>query len=79
VPRIFDVTYKNFSDVANHYRTESSFKSLMQRLDKSSRDIADRHLHIQIRRREDLPNATQVNFANELDSLLSEIIRILHQ
>jgi hypothetical protein len=43
----------------------------------NSRDISDRTLHSQIRSKEALPNKTQVNFANDLDALLEEIVRIL--
>jgi hypothetical protein len=49
----------------------------MEHLDKSLRKIADAHLHPQIRKKEILPNKTQVNFSNDLDVLLSEIVRIL--
>lgn len=49
----------------------------MDHLQKSSRKIADSHLHIMIRKKEVLPNATQVDFKNDLDRLLGEIVRIL--
>jgi hypothetical protein len=48
----------------------------MQHLDNSSRSIADAHLHTQIRSKESLPTQTQVNFTNDVDVLLGEIIRI---
>jgi hypothetical protein len=74
VPPVFGM--KSFSEVANNYAGTKSFKELMQRLDSSSRKIADAHLHTQIRNKESLPNSTQVDFSNDLDVLLAEIIRI---
>jgi hypothetical protein len=76
VPPIFN---KNtFSEVANNYGGNgSSFKRSMQHLQCSLRNIADGHLHTPIRKSENLPTATQVNFANDLDVLLGEIVRIL--
>jgi len=74
VPPIF--TCKNFSEIANNYKGAKSFKDSMSHLDKSSRKIADSYLHIQIRKKEVLPNRTQVNFSNDIDVLLAEIIRI---
>ena len=73
-PPIFEK--KNFQEVTNNYGAKS-FKESMDRLDKSSRKIADSGLHQQIRKKETLPNKTQVNFSNELDVLLQEIVRIL--
>ncbi|MFA4851034.1 MAG: hypothetical protein WC599_00760 [Bacteroidales bacterium] len=74
VPPIFGK--KNFQEVANNYGAKS-FKESMDRLDNSSRKIADIGLHQQIRKKETLPNKTQVNFSNDLDVLLAEIVRIL--
>jgi len=54
-----------------------SFKESMQRLDTSCRKIADSHLHIAIRKKEVLPTKTQVNFTNDVDVLLAEIVRLL--
>ncbi len=48
----------------------------MTNLENSSRKIADSYLHTRIRNKESLPNRTQVNFSNDMDVLLSEIIRI---
>lgn len=75
VPPIFSCT--NFSEVANNYRGSKSFKGSMEHLENSSRKIADQYLHTQIRRKESLPNRTQVNFSNDIDVLLSEIVRVL--
>lgn len=67
----------NFGQVANNYAGGASFKRSMKNLDVSLRNIADSHLHTQIRRSEALPNETQVDFKAELDVLLSEIVRLL--
>ena len=75
IPPIFNC--KNFTEVANNYNGGKSFKELMLRLDESLRKIADVHLHKQIGASEVLPNYTQVNFAAELDVLLSEIVSLL--
>jgi hypothetical protein len=48
----------------------------MQNLDASARKIADLHLHGHIRKQEALPVPQQVNFAQGLDLLLAEIVRI---
>jgi hypothetical protein len=65
-----------FSEVANNYGSSPSFKKSMKRLQDSLRNIADFHLHLPIRAIEDLPTATQVDFAADLDVLLGEIIRV---
>ena len=74
VPPVF--RYKTFVEVANNYGGKSLKKSL-QNLQNSSRNIADAHLHLSIRSKESLPNKTQVNFSNNLDVLLAEIVRVL--
>ncbi len=66
---------KTFSEVANNYDGRS-FKDAMQHLDSASRKVADSILHIPIRKSETLPTAQQVNCAQQLDMLLSEIVRI---
>lgn len=75
VPPIFGC--KNFTEVANNYRGESSFKKAMCHLEAFCRNIADLHLHTQIKSRHALPTMTQVDFAAPLDLLLGEIISIL--
>jgi hypothetical protein len=74
IPLIFG--YKNFTQVANNHGGKS-FKKSMQHLENSLRNIADAHLHSQIRSKETLPTKTQVNFSNDLDVLLGEIVRVL--
>jgi len=76
VPPIFGC--HRFSEVANNYNSGSkSFKQSMEHLENSLRKIADAHLHVQIRKSENLPNRIQVNFSSDLDVLLSEIVRLL--
>jgi hypothetical protein len=75
VPPVFGCN--NFNEVVNNYRSPKSFKESAKKLNESSRNIADQHLHTMIRNRESLPNMTQVDFSNDLDVLLSEIVRIL--
>jgi hypothetical protein len=78
VPPIF--VCKSFAEVANNYAGGTkSFKQSMQNLENSLRNIADAHLHVQIRKSESLPNVTQVNFSADLDVLLAEIVRLLKQ
>jgi len=79
IPPIFDCN--SFAQVASNYggsaKTFQSFRKSMEHLLNSSREISNRHLHSQIRSKEELPNKTQINFANDLDVLLEEIVRIL--
>ena len=49
----------------------------MEHLQNSSRKIADSNLHTLIRGKESLPSQIQVNFSNDVDVLLAEIIRVL--
>lgn len=64
-----------FAQVASNHNGQA-FKNAMQRLQTSARAIADIHLHQQIRRREPLPLAQQVNFTAEIDMLLAELVRL---
>lgn len=79
VPPIFG--FESFNEVANNYssreRQLKSFKQSLQNLQKSLRNIADSHAHDMIRKKEVLPVRVQVSFFQDLDVLLSEIIRIL--
>ncbi len=77
IPPVFGCL--DFAEVANNYSGGSSFKKSMQRLQTSSRNIADSYLHQRIRKRESLPNRTQVNFSNDLDKLLEEVVRRISQ
>ncbi|WP_293354317.1 MULTISPECIES: hypothetical protein [unclassified Microcoleus] len=82
VPPIFDKGVndpcKYFKEVANNYSGKSiSFGELMKNLDNFQKNISHGILHEQIRGRESLPNATQVNCSQALDRLLGEIVQIL--
>ena len=68
---------RTFSEVASNYSGTKSFKECMRRLEEAARKIADAHLHTPIRKSEVLPTRVQVNFSNEVDVLLSEVIRRL--
>lgn len=75
VPPVFG--FGTFVEVVNNYKGAKSFKDSISHLENSSRKIADSYLHTRIRSRESIPTKTQVNFSNDLDVLLAEIIRIL--
>jgi hypothetical protein len=75
VPPIFGC--KTFTEVANNFAGAKSFRGSMQHLNVSLRNVADAHLHVQIRSSEVLPMAPQVGFRADLDVLLGEIVRIL--
>lgn len=75
VPPVFGV--RTFTEVANNYAGSRSFKECMAHLDGAARMIADMHLHTQIRQQESLPTRTQVNFSNEVDVLLAEVVLLL--
>ena len=74
VPPIFG--YKNFTEVAKNYNGGKSFRGSMQHLDNTLRNVADAHLHQQIRSRESLPSPNQVDFRAGLDVLLAEVVRV---
>ena len=70
----FDHVVSNYASVGN----VQSFKQSMSNLNNSIRRIADSVLHSLARKSEVLPNATQVDCKNDLDVLISEIIRVLN-
>ncbi|TXN54055.1 hypothetical protein [Methylobacterium sp. WL2] len=73
VPPLFKMA--SFKQVVANYGGSKSFKDTMAHLDSGLRKIADSFLHEQIRQREIMPNAIQVNFSQYLDLLLAEVIR----
>ena len=77
VPPIFGKD--KFTEVVNNYSGSQSFKKSMKNLDDFQRNISDGILHEQIRDSESLPNKTQVNCSQALDTLLGEIVRILNK
>jgi len=72
IPPVFEKD--KFEEVANGQKT--SIKGNFMKLQKSLKNIADGFMHIHIRKKENLPNMTQVDFKNDLDVLLQEIARI---
>ncbi|MGN3961851.1 hypothetical protein ACS0ZG_07015 [Burkholderia gladioli] len=76
VPPVFGMG--NFAEVASNYAGGKSFKGSMQHLQNSLRNIADAHLHTQIRKSESLPTEPQVDFRGDLDVLLGEVVRVLN-
>ena len=75
VPPIFGC--KSFNEVTNSYQGAKSFRGSVQHLNQSLRNIADAHLHVQIRISEILPTGPQVDFRGDLDVLLAEVVRVL--
>ena len=77
IPPLFG--FRSFEEVSSNYGSSknSSFKKNMSHLNSSLKNIADSYLHLQIRKKESLPNEIQVDFKQDFDVLLAEIIRIL--
>lgn len=75
VPPVFG--YKSFGEVVSNYPGAKSFHGSMKHLDGSLRNVADAHLHIQIRNRESVPTPAQVDFRADVDVLLAEIVRLM--
>lgn len=75
VPPLFGC--RTFKEVCGNYNGGKSFKKSVENLERSSRNIADRLIHGVIRKKESLPTITQVDFSNDIDVLLEEIVRIL--
>lgn len=75
VPPVFG--FKTFTEVASNYAGGGkSFRQTMQHLENASRKVADAHLHMPIRESETLPTPQQVNCSQQLDVLLSEVVRV---
>jgi hypothetical protein len=78
IPPIFGC--ETFAQVASSYggeKVNKSFRGSMQSLQNSLKNIADGSLHLVIRKKESLPNSTQVEFRPDFHMLLAEVIRIL--
>lgn len=78
IPPIFG--FDNFNQITANYggpKNNKSFKKNMEHLNNSLKNIADRYLHQTMRDKETLPNVTQIDFRQDLDVLLEEIVRIL--
>jgi hypothetical protein len=71
---------RSFGEIANNYGGGGrSFRDSMKHLEESARAIGDNHLHSQIRQQETLPTRVQVNFSQDLDVLLGELIRVIRE
>ncbi len=75
IPPIFEM--ETFKEVAN--AQPISVKKTFLRFDEHVRNVADHYIHQKIRKKEHLPNDTQIDFRSELDFLLGEVIRTLHE
>lgn len=73
VPPIF--SSPNFAGVFNN--SSKSLKGNLERLENSLKHIADGQLHSHIRSSEVLPTDVQVDFRNDLDVLLGEVVRMV--
>jgi hypothetical protein len=73
VPPVFSST--NFAGVFNS--SSKSVKGNLERLENSLKHIADGQLHSHIRTSEVLPTDVQVDFRNDLDVLLGEVVRLI--
>jgi len=74
IPPVFGQT--NFSQVTSQVSSRS-IRGSFEQIQTALRYIADGALHTHIRRRETIPAATQVDFRQSFDVLLSELVRIL--
>jgi hypothetical protein len=72
---------RTFAEVSNNYggdpKTNKSFKKIASKLEEVARNIGDRIAHETMRDVEGLPTATQIDFSQELDVLLEEVVRAL--
>jgi hypothetical protein len=78
IPPIFN--FETFENFANNYggaKNNKSIKKVMQHLNGSLRNIADKFLHQVVRNKESLPTENQIDFSQDLDVLLEEIVRVL--
>ncbi len=72
--------FQTFEQVAANYGgpdEHRSFKKNMKHLNESLKNISDGILHQTIRKKEVLPNEIQIDFRQDLDVLLGEIVRVL--
>jgi hypothetical protein len=65
---------KNFDEVANNYSGAPSFRKAMEHLNKTLKHIADYHIHKQVSPKLPVPTMTQVDFRQDLDWLLAELL-----
>ena len=72
IPPIFKC--ENFAEYANN-KSGKSIKASLLNLQNSLRKISDNHIHSPIQQKEITPNIKQIDFSNDLDVLLGEVIR----
>lgn len=70
--------FDTFKMVASSYPGKS-LKETFSHLENGSRKVSDGLIHQSIRKKESLPNLTQVNYSANIDVLLSEVIRRIHE
>lgn len=75
VPPIFG--HQKFIQLVSHFPQANSSGKNLKHLQDSMRNIADSHLHSVITKSEVLPYETQVDFRQDLDVLLQEVVRRL--
>jgi hypothetical protein len=73
VPPVFGA--KSFAECAAQM-SGRSLKEAMQHLDGGLRKVADSYLHEHIRKTESAPGPNQVDYRQQMDQLLGEVIRI---
>lgn len=64
----------NFDEVSNNYGGDKSFKKAMEHLNKTLKQIADLHIHKQVSGKLQTTAMTQVDFRQDLDLLLAELL-----
>lgn len=77
VPPLFGTNFTTFDQVIGQYGSKS-FKNIMKALNESLRSNADKYNHELIRHKEPLTTLQQVDYRANLDTLLSEIVVVLH-
>jgi hypothetical protein len=75
VPPAFGFTA--FAQVASNYGGGRSFKKVAEKLEETARAIGDMIAHETMRASETLPSPAMIDFSQELDVLLGEVIRLL--
>jgi len=70
--------FDRFQQVAANYPGKS-LKQNFEHLEKGARKIADQQIHQTIRKKEVLPTFTMVNYSQNIDLLLGEIIRKVNE
>ncbi len=74
VPPFFNSN--NFQSVVANYGWGKSNKNLIEKLESSLRNVADKTLHQKVREKEVLLTLEEVDFRAALNSLLGEVVRI---